>query len=259
MPRGLVTALRTLTILPVPGRDAPDPAQALPWFPLAGCLLGLLLWGTGLAFDFVSGGWHAGAAVALTAGSAVLTRGLHLDGLADWADGSSGSRDRERALAIMKDPHVGAFGVMAVALALMARWAACTRLAEAGLLSWIVPACIVSRAAVAELSACLPYARAEGGTAVPFVNGAHPSHRVKALLLAVLLVSASSGLAGAAFLLCGWAACRLLGAWFRKRAGGVTGDLRGAGCEMVETGGLFFCAAWGDALARIAPAGFLPG
>jgi adenosylcobinamide-GDP ribazoletransferase len=259
MPPGLVTALRTLTILPVPGRDAQELARALPWFPLVGCLLGLLLWGAGLGIDLLAGGWGAGAALAATAGSAVLTRGLHLDGLADWADGFGGSCDRERTLAIMKDPHTGAFGVVAVLLVLLGRFAACDRLAEAGHLSWIVAACIVSRAAMAELAACLPYARAEGGTAGPFVDGALPSHRIGALALAALLASACGGLAGVLLLAGGWIACRLLGSWFRKRAGGVTGDLLGACCELVETGLLVFCAAGGDFLARLAPAGFLPG
>jgi adenosylcobinamide-GDP ribazoletransferase len=258
MLQGLVTALRTLTILPVPGREAQDLARALPWFPLAGCLLGLMLWGMALGFDLISGGWPAGAAVVVAAGGAVLTRGLHLDGLADWADGFGGGRDRERTLAIMKDPHVGAFGVMAIILVLMAKWVACARLMEVGSLSWVVSACIVSRSAVVELAVCLPYARAEGGTAGPFVNRALPAHRFKALALALVLVLACNGLAGAVVLFGGWAACRLLGLWFFNRVGGVTGDLLGTCCELVETGVLIACAAGGDTLARLVPQGVFP-
>lgn len=256
--QGLVTALRTLTILPVPGRDTRDLPQALPWFPLVGCLLGIMLWGLALAFDLASAGWPAGAAITAVAGSAVLTRGFHLDGLADLADGFGGGRDQERALAIMKDPHMGAFGVMAIVLVLMAKWVACTRLVETGLISWIIPAYIVSRLSVAELAACLPYARREGGTAGPFVDKARPSHRLIALVSALLLVMAFKGLSGALVLFFGWALCRLLGVWFLKRVGGVTGDLLGACCELVETGILMACAVGGTALERIVPHGVLP-
>ena len=258
MPRGLVTAIRTLTIFPSPGRDAEDLARAIPWFPLVGCLVGLLLWAVGAGFNLVSGGWSAGAAVAVTAGGLLITRGLHLDGLADWADGFGASKDKERALEIMKDPRIGAFGAAAIVLALMARWAACSRLIETGALSWIVPACIVSRTAMAELACRLPYARAENGSgAAPFVNQARPSHRLKALLLALLLVSAGSGLAGTLLFIGGWIFCRLLEIWFRKRVGGVTGDLLGACNEMVEIAILFVCAAGGEFLTRLIPFGVL--
>jgi adenosylcobinamide-GDP ribazoletransferase len=256
--QGLVTALRTLSVLPVPGSDARDLARALPWFPLVGSLLGFMLWGLALGFDFVSNGWSAGAAIAVVTGAAVLTRGFHLDGLADWADGFGGGRDKAGTLAIMKDPHMGAFGVVALVLVLMAKWAACSRLVETGSMSWIVPACIVSRLAVAELAVCLPYARKEGGTAGPFVEQALPVHRIAALAWALVLVLMSHGLAGAAVLFLGWVMCRLLGLWFLKRVGGVTGDLLGACCELVETGILIACAAGGAMLEGIVPQGVFP-
>src|SRR5512145_1363019 len=122
MLHGLVTALRTLTILPVPGSDASDMSRALPWFPLVGCLLGFLLWGLAWGFGFMAVFWPGGTALVVVAASAILTRGLHLDGLADWADGFGGGRDKERTLAIMKDSHVGAFGVIALIIVLIARW-----------------------------------------------------------------------------------------------------------------------------------------
>lgn len=255
--QGLVTALRTLTVLPVPGSDARDLARALPWFPLVGSLLGFMLWGLALVFGFVSTGWPAGAAIVLVAGSAILTRGFHLDGLADLADGFGGGSDKEGTLAIMKDPHMGAFGVIALALVLMAKGVACSRLVEAGWMSWIVPVYIVSRMAITELAVCLPYARREGGTAGPFVEKALPGHRFMALISALLLVIALKGLAGAIVLSLGWVLCRLLGLWFLKRVGGVTGDLLGACCELVETGLLMACAVGGGLLTRIAPHGLL--
>ena len=120
---GLVTAMRTLTVLPWPGRDADSPAAALPWFPLVGAIIGsivylvIMLLGTRLLWA------DGGAALALVVG-VVITGGLHLDGLADAVDGWRGGRTRERRLEIMKDPHLGAFGSIGLFLVLFIKAAA---------------------------------------------------------------------------------------------------------------------------------------
>jgi len=90
------------------------------------------------------------------------------------------------------------------------------------------------------------------------VTLAVPADRFKALSLALLLVMIVSGLAGVLLLACWWICCRLLGLWFEKRAGGVTGDLLGGCCEVIETGVLIACAACGNILARLVPAGIVP-
>jgi len=241
--RGLVTALRTLSVLPVPGRGAQDMSAALPWFPAAGCLLGLLLYGLALLAGLA--GWPAGTATAVLVGGVLLTRGLHLDGLADCADGFGGGWDRERTLAIMKDSHVGTFGALALILVLLARWAALVRLAEAGLAFWVVGAYIVSRATMTGLAVRLPYARPEGGTGAAFVNGARPRHGFWALASAAGLVLMGFGAAGVGALAAGWTLSGALGLWSRRRIGGVTGDVLGANCEIVETGVLVLAAAFG--------------
>ena len=90
MLRGLVTAVRTLTILPIPGRDAERLTASLPWFPFVGALLGGAVYGLGLLVGLAAGGsWPTGSAVVMVAAGAWLTRGLHLDGLADCADAFS--------------------------------------------------------------------------------------------------------------------------------------------------------------------------
>jgi adenosylcobinamide-GDP ribazoletransferase len=237
--------MRTLTILPVPGKEAGNMADALPWFPLAGFLTGLLVYGISRGIGLVSGDWAGGAAATALVAGVLLTRGFHLDGLADWADGFGGGRDRAHTLAIMKDSRAGPFGVLAVLLALLLKYVALLRLAETGALHLIVPVFIVSRTILVDLSVRLPYARPEGGTAAPFVEGSRPFHRTAALLVALTLLPALSGWTGWILLALGMAASRLLGSWFRRRVGGVTGDLLGAGCELVETGLLFACAAAG--------------
>ena len=109
MLRELITAIRTLSILPVPGKGTEDLSSALSWFPVVGALLGGLLYLLALIASSVTDGrWPEGVAAILLLAAVVLTRGLHLDGLADWADAFGGGQDRDHTLAIMKDPGTGA-------------------------------------------------------------------------------------------------------------------------------------------------------
>ena len=238
--RGLVTAIRTLTIVPVPGREAGRACSALPWFPLVGALLGGLLWSLpalwAALFRVVA--WPGGMAVGLLVLWTVLTGGLHLDGLADWADGFFGSRDREKTLAIMKDSRVGAFGVIALVLVLLAKWEALGRLVSGGpesmLAQWFVAVLASSRAVQVDLAASLPYARPEGGTAGRFTEGAGLGHRLAAMAAALVLSVAACGPLGAAAPVAAWVLGRAFAWYCRRRVGGITGDLLGAATEIVE-------------------------
>ena len=121
---GLLAALRFLTILPLPGGGAADErtlGRATGWYPLAGLVVGAILAGGWLlALRLWSASAAAAAGVILWA---IVTRGFHLDGLADTFDGIGGGATRERRLAIMKDSRVGVFGVLAVALCLLGKYA----------------------------------------------------------------------------------------------------------------------------------------
>ncbi|MDI6774699.1 MAG: adenosylcobinamide-GDP ribazoletransferase [Verrucomicrobiota bacterium] len=244
MLRGLITAFRTLSILPVPGKDAERLAASLPWFPLVGLALGAAVFGVARLFTrdpryF----WSEAAAVVLLAVSALLTRGLHLDGLADWADGFWGARDPEQVLRIMKDPHKGSFGVIALVCILLAKWVCLARIVSAGWEAWIVTAWVTSRAMQAVLASTLPYARAGQGTAAPFVRGARPTHGLLALLLGMALLFGwhwlwpreSMSWLWLPAVAVGWLVTRAFGLWCRHRIGGITGDLIGACSELVET------------------------
>ena len=239
---GCVTAVRTLTILPCPGRDADSVASALPWFPVVGALLGALV--AGLCWLVGQwAGWPAGGSVAAVAGSAWLTGGLHLDGLADTVDGWRGGRTRERRLEIMKDSRVGAMGVIALILVLLLQWVAFTRLISAGSLVWIVVPFIAARLAQVQLAVCLPYARAEGGTAESYVKGARAGHWAVGLVSAIILCGGLAGVPGLTAVLVAVLLTLGLGRWMRRVFGGVTGDLLGLGGVVVETVLLFLFAA----------------
>lgn len=248
---GAVTALRTLTMLPVPGREGRNLASALFWFPIVGLLIGGLGWGLASALLYIEPSWAAGAAFVVILLSAFITRGLHLDGLADMADGFGGARGRARTLEIMKDSRVGAFGVIAIALILLAKWVAVTHLFESERDLWVIVAAVLSRAAMVELAWSQPYARRSRGMGAEFVTGAGLEH---VIVVAVVALTASIVLAGwGGGIVCLVVGCMVmaLGYWFRRRVGGVTGDLLGASGELVETTVLFFGALFGRHLVEL--------
>lgn len=247
--KGLVTALQTLTAIPITGKGADRFSSAVPWFPVVGALLGAILYLIALLYVCSPLQWPEGAAAVVLVVSVLLTRALHLDGLADCADGFGGSREREKTLAIMKDSSVGAFGAIALVLVLLVKWTAFSQLIDKSLEVWIVAAYVASRAMQAELAGRLPYARSEGGTAGPFVEGAGMAHRVSALLIAGILLLAVCGPLGLGALLLGWIAATWFGAFCRRRVGGITGDLLGAASEIVESLILFVSAAGAGWLA----------
>jgi len=243
MLKGLITAIRTLTILPIPGKDAANFSASLYWFALIGALLGSILYGLARLIHYLSGdAWPQGAAVIILLAGIVLTRGLHLDGLADFADAFWGTHQREKTLAIMKDSFVGAFGIVALVILLLTKWMALVRLFESQQTVWIITSTIVSRSVMVELATVLPYPR-ETGTAKSFVDNAGIRHRLINAVLAIIFVVLISNLLGLLVLFGGWLFSRIFGFWCAHRVGGITGDLLGACCEMTETL-ILFSLAW---------------
>ena len=228
--RGLVTAFRTLTIFPIPGKDAEDFAAALPYFPAVGAVLGLLAVAIAAAFTWL--GWAGGAGVVVTVALLLCTRGLHLDGLADAADAVGGGRTRERRLEIMKDPHVGSFGAAAIGADLLIKASCLGRVASAHAWAWLIVAMTVSRTCMVLMAVTLPYARATGGTAAPFVRNASLRHLLYAVAAAGALCLI--GPSGLALLAIGAATALALRPGMRRAFGGITGDLLGTTNEVVE-------------------------
>jgi cobalamin synthase len=217
----------------VPARAAASTRGVLPWAPLVGLVLGGIAAGVAeagarLVSPLVGG--VLGIAVL-----AVLTRGLHLDGLADTADGLGPLRGRERALQVMHQGDVGPFGVVTLVLVLLLQVAsAATLLAVAGgwAALWLAP--VVGRLAMARTG--LPgVPMAAGSSLGRSVAGTVSRPWLAACLLATmaLLLAATAGdlaragqLAGSA--VAGLVAAEVLLRRARAPLGGVTGDVMGA-------------------------------
>jgi len=235
LPGGLVTALRTLSILPVPGREAERFSDSLYWFPITGFLLGVLQ--AGLGYTGNTFGWPELSSLLVVLGGIALTRGLHADGLADFADGFWGGKTREAALRIMKDPQVGSFGVLALVAVMGMKWVLLLQLLHHDAFNWIVAGTVLSRWVMVPLAVMLPYARTGGGTAASFVEGSKRVHLVLATISMLVLLFSLMGFqplfslaAAASALLAGM----VTGFASKRKLGGVTGDVLGATSELTE-------------------------
>ena len=159
----LLIALQFLTRIPIRLAGMPTAEQqgrSLLYYPLVGLLLGGLLW----LLQY----WLAGTAALLQAALLLsawvaLSGGLHLDGLADSADAwVGGMGDRERTLALMKDPCCGPMAVVVLLLVLLLKFAALVALLESGTLAALLLAPLLGRSAVLALILGTPYVR-QGG------------------------------------------------------------------------------------------------
>lgn len=218
-------------------------AASMAWFPLAGGLIGAAegsLWR--LAGDRLDPFAAAAVTVAL---DAALTGGLHLDGLADTADGCFAHVPARSRLTIMESPELGAFGTTALSLALVARTAALSSCPPS--ISLLTALCGASRSLMAGATRLWPYARG-GGIVTAFLAGPSAGRTVLAsagagIAGAAGLAAAASGGRGALAVLAGAFAGASVVAGARRRLGGYTGDVLGAAGVVCETVGLL-AATW---------------
>jgi adenosylcobinamide-GDP ribazoletransferase len=241
--RAAAGALAFLTIVPL-GRfrlDAADVARGVIFFPLAGSLVGGGVALVGLALDDVLTTFLA-AAVAV-AFEAAVTAGLHLDGLADTADGL-GVRARERALEVMREAGIGAFGASALALDLLLKTGALAALLTADdTVLLLVSAFALGRAAPLAVALSLPSARPGRGSGRILTETAPRVLLAAGLVLACVLAGALVGLAALALAGGALAGAVVVGLAAMWRFGGATGDVLGAAIEVATTGSLLAAVA----------------
>ncbi len=225
--QSLILAIQFLTRIPTPQVRDFSPAllaASARWFPLVGLLLGTVLAGICWAATRIDP-WLAAWAVMLV--WVVITGGLHLDGLADVADAlGAAHRDRERLLAVMKDPHLGSFGVLTLIVHLAGKLVLLMLLARSG----HGPALVLIPAWARlgplfwqTLPSLSPGYGEQFGWQLP---------RRARLLWLIGLLALSAWFSP--FLLLAPAVIWLFRRWLLKTLGGMSGDCLGAGVEVVE-------------------------
>lgn len=238
--RGLAAAVAFLTRVPV-GRwvqlDAGDVARAAALFPLVGAGIGLAV---GATAQGLSGPLTAPLAAVLgVAVGAALTGVLHLDALADTAD-ALGAPTRERALEIMRDHAIGAYGGVALVLDLGVKIAALAALADRhAAVRYAVCTVAASRIAPVVLSATLPYARPGPGIGSALTT----SGRMRCAVAVALAVLVCVLLGAPLVLLAVAAVTAAVGLAARAWLGGVTGDVLGTAAELSELAALVLAVA----------------
>lgn len=240
--QGLRLALTTLTVLPVRGLDVPD-RRAAGWAmalaPLVGALLAAPACAVLVGVDRLTEGPPLLACALVVGLLALLTRGLHLDGLADLVDGLASYGDPQRARAVMKAPDVGALGVAALVLVPAVQVGALLACVAAGRGALALALAVVT-GRLAVTVACRTGVRAAAPDGLgALVAGTVPRSVAGALVLAVAAGATALATAGGAPLvqpalavLSGLAAAALLQRHAERRVGGLTGDVLGALVEV---------------------------
>jgi adenosylcobinamide-GDP ribazoletransferase len=211
--------------------DTGDLGRSSPWFPLVGAVIGAILAGAAVLFGALFPPLATNALVVVL--WAFLTRGIHLDGLADTFDGIGGGYDPASRLAIMKDSRLGTFGGIAVASALLLKTAAAAGLTGQDLLRALFAAPILGRWGILFAMGLFPSAR-PGGMGDTFRKGCTTKSLATGSILTVALALAAFGWRGILPLLAVPFTALLLSVWLTRLLGGLTGDSYGAVCETTE-------------------------
>jgi len=245
---GLRLAITLLTAVPLPrgraGARVPDrraARAAVYWAPVVGLVLGIA--GAGVLIGCRAG--HTGALLAAVLAITVLaalTRALHLDGLADTADGLGSRRPAEQALQLMKRSDIGPFGVVTLLLTLLVQVSALAQADRIGR----GPVAIVAAAVAARLAITLACRRGvpaahRSGLGALVAGTVHPA-AAGGLALAAVAAAAALGWIYALAIVVGLACSAAATALAVRRFGGITGDVLGAAAELTTAACLLVTA-----------------
>jgi adenosylcobinamide-GDP ribazoletransferase len=234
-------ALMFLTRLPVGQLSDPAPSllEARWAFPLVGLLVGLCGWIAQTAALSLGLGQNLGALSALGA-MALLTGALHLDGLADFADGIGGGRDKAHCLEIMRDSRLGSYGAIALIFYLACAVAGLVNFHDGAPLSGFLLVATASRLAMLVMLDWMPSARTDGlghASSGKAISALAPGVAVTAIL--VIWIGTAAVFAIATMML----AAALIAWRALRRIGGQTGDVLGAAQVVSEVGGIVALSA----------------
>lgn len=234
--RKLLLAITFLTRLPFPvpkNVRREEIGSSTPFFPLVGLLIGAIL----VLVDYITSHfWHPFVVnVVIIISLITLTGGIHLDGLMDTCDGIFSGKDRERILEIMRDSHVGAFGVLGAICIISLKLAFLSSISDEERLASLLIFPMMGRWGMVYALTNFPYARTTSGLGSLFVTQAK-RHYVIWATLQVLIVSVPLLLwkAFPVIIIVGFITW-IISSQFSRKLGGLTGDTYGAICEFIET------------------------
>jgi adenosylcobinamide-GDP ribazoletransferase len=242
--RAVAAAATFLTRVPFGIRmriDGDDLVRGAVAFPVVGAVIGALVGGVAVV-QVELGLPVMVAAIGAVAVEIVVTGALHIDGLADTADGLAG-REPAHSLEIMRDHGIGVYGVCAVVLDLLLKVTVIVALPTSELVLTLAAVFAVSRSAPLPLAAALPYAGSEG-TGRDFVERLGTRAAAAGVVLGGVLAIALGGLWALTVVGALVVVTLAVGVAAHRRLSGITGDVLGAAVELTTLAGLFTAIAW---------------
>ena len=216
------------------------------WYPLVGALIG-----TAAALVYAALTWMfppALAALGAVGFGMLLTGCLHEDGLADVCDGLGGGATRERALEIMRDSRIGAFGALGLGLVVAATVMALADLPPVVAAMGLIAGHAASRAAIVFVVLTCDYARADGAARHVAQDASDRGVAQVVLISMVVALAPLAFVAGLPAVFCGLVGLVLgvvvIRCAFMRRLGGYTGDCLGGTQQLAEIGFYLGVLAW---------------
>ena len=233
--KSLLTAIQFLTVIPFPKSFAvgeKELERCVPFFPVVGMFIGIIVAAVDYLIGIILPPFPASVitVIAMTG----ISGGLHMDGLADTADGFFSSRPREKVLEIMRDSRIGVMGVIAVVFVIVMKVSLLMSLSLPYRFGIIMLMPLVGRCSLVMMMTALPYVRSEGGLATAFSGG---KTWLSVLWSAVFLLVAgwiAAQWIGIVVCLSSILMAALFSVYCFRKIGGYTGDTLGAICEITE-------------------------
>jgi adenosylcobinamide-GDP ribazoletransferase len=230
---GFLTALRFLTIIPLPGgKLSPrEVGRSLAYFPAVGAIIGLILlalnWLLGLILP------QALVNILLVVSLAIVSGGLHLDGFVDTCDGMVGHKTVRERWRVMKDSRAGAFGIIGVCCLLLVKYIALNSVPADWLVLTLLLMPVLSRWAMVYAVFAHPYAKPSGLGKV-FKQEASRLVFLVATVIALAIAVLPAQFAGLIIMFGVWIIVMAIAFYLKGRFGGLTGDNYGAINEIAE-------------------------
>jgi adenosylcobinamide-GDP ribazoletransferase len=245
MIKHFLAAVQFLTICPLPAAvkiSESDLGSSQPYFPVVGLLLGVAAAGVDYGLRHILPLPVASTLVVIFL--LAVSGALHMDGLADTADGFFSARPRERILEIMRDSRVGPMGVITIVCVLILKVTVLTAVPPAWRWWGLLLTPLAGRCALLTNIAVMPYARPEGGLASIFYQNRSRLQLAWALIVLITAGWIMSGWAGLTASVASFAFSLIFAAYVYRKIGGSTGDTLGAACELTELIPALVCVAW---------------